>query len=152
MNGQLTTKINDCDDSLMIIKNWIYKNPLDNKVRFLTNYSVLMACSCFESCFKEMYREKVLKNASAESRKFIETKLNKNSANPKLSTIICWLSWIGISENFKTMNSSDKLNIDSLVTNRNAIAHGTTISTSIDNVIAYFASAKNALLLIDNLF
>ena len=155
MNGNNLQLINDCKTELSNIKSYIVPNPLDSMVKYLVSYSVVKSCGTIEIVYKDIISSHLIKNANNEAISYFYKNIKDSSSNPKTGKISSLLeqinpSWKTVFEN-QIKDTPDKGLLNSLVDLRNQIAHGNSITSSIDDVIRYFNSGCNILLILDTI-
>ena len=146
--------IQDCQSELTNIKNFISKDPLGSMVRYLVSYSVIKSCGTIEIVFKDIIYNHLIKNANQEAIAYFSKNVKESSSNPKIDNICSLLKQINVNWNtsFKSKATDiDKQSLNSLVELRNQLAHGNSITSSIDDVITYFTCGCNILQVLDSI-
>lgn len=154
MTGNNNQSIQDCQSELTNIKNFISKDPLGSMVRYLVSYSVIKSCGTIEIVFKDIIYNHLIKNANQEAIAYFSKNVKESSSNPKIDNICSLLKQINVNWNtsFKsTATDIDKQSLNSLVELRNQLAHGNSITSSIDDVITYFTCGCNILQVLDSI-
>ncbi len=155
MNGNNIQLIDDCNTELTNIKLYINKNPLDSMVKYLVSYSVIRSCGTVEIVYKDIIYNHLIQNANKEAISYFSKNIKDSSSNPKTGRISSLLEQINpkwktsFENNLK--DTVDKEHLNSLVTLRNQVAHGSSITASIDNIIKYFDSGCNILNILDSI-
>ena len=152
MNNLEVEKIlESCDNELNRIENILNELGGTHEITpFINKYSVIKSCGTIEVSYKALIADFCTLNGISQIKKFINTKVRKNSSNPKYRTIVNMLAefdenW---SSNFKNKMQADSnydriiMSIDSLVSARNEFAHGGNPSISFNDVKNYFSDAK----------
>lgn len=146
MNDEHIRTLSDCDDELHKIKKWIDKNPLDTNVRFLVAYAVVKASGTVELVFKSNLHIFLAEDCKGETRTFLEKNIIDLSCNPSTGNMEHLLEQIDTARkelfSLRIKNTQEKMDLNSLVELRNDIAHGRSISVSINTVQRYFESGK----------
>jgi hypothetical protein len=154
MTGNNIQSIQDCQSELTNIKNFISKDPLGSMVRYLVSYSVIKSCGTIEIVFKDIIYNHLIKNANQEAIAYFSKNVKESSSNPKIDNICSLLKQINVNWNtsFKSKATDiDKQSLNSLVELRNQLAHGNSITSSIDDVITYFTCGCNILQVLDSI-
>ena len=154
MTGNNIQSIQDCQSELTHIKNFISKDPLGSMVRYLVSYSVIKSCGTIEIVFKDIIYNHLIKNANQEAIAYFSKNVKESSSNPKIDNICSLLKQINVNWNtsFKSKATDiDKQSLNSLVELRNQLAHGNSITSSIDDVITYFTCGCNILQVLDSI-
>ncbi len=154
MTGNNIQSIQDCQSELTNIKNFISNDPLGSMVRYLVSYSVIKSCGTIEIVFKDIIYNHLIKNANQEAIAYFSKNIKESSSNPKIDNICSLLKQINVNWNtsFKSKATDiDKQSLNSLVELRNQLAHGNSITSSIDDVITYFTCGCNILQVLDSI-
>lgn len=154
MTGNNIQSIQDCQSELASIKMFIHKNPLDSVVRYLVSYSVIKSCGTIELVYKDIIYTHLIKNANPEAVAYFSKNIKESSSNPKIDNICSLLKQLNTNwnSNFKnTATDIDKQCLNSLVELRNQLAHGNSITSTIDDVVTYFTSGCNILNVLDSI-
>lgn len=154
MTGNNIQSIQDCQSELTNIKNFISKDPLGSMVRYLVSYSVIKSCGTIEIVFKDIIYNHLIKNANQEAIAYFSKNVKESSSNPKIDNICSLLKQINVNWNTSFKNTAsdiDKQSLNSLVELRNQLAHGNSITSSIDDVITYFTCGCNILQVLDSI-
>ncbi len=155
MTGSNTQLISDCQNELIDIQNYIASNPFNSMVKYLVSYAVIKSCGTIEIVFKDIIYQHLIQNANPEAISFFTKNIKESSSNPKTDRICRTLKQLNEKWNssFKTqINSSpDKNMLNSLVDLRNQLAHGNSISASINDVINQFNAGCNILNILDSI-
>lgn len=154
MKEELKNILDDVETELLNIQTWINRNKMDSNVRYLNYYSVIRASGTIEQVMKSMIYEKLIENASEETKKYLEINILESSANPSIGVISNYLqslnkNWKQDFDNYLQANNDKKSDLNSLVKLRNTFAHGNSFSIGIDTVIMYYRSGRSIL---DNLY
>ena len=123
-------------------------------VRYLVSYSVIKSCGTIEIVFKDIIYNHLIKNANQEAIAYFSKNVKESSSNPKIDNICSLLKQINVNWNtsFKSKATDiDKQSLNSLVELRNQLAHGNSITSSIDDVIIYFTCGCNILQVLDSI-
>ena len=155
MTGNNIQLINDCQSELLNIKNFIDSDPFNSMVKYLVSYSVIKSCGTIEIIFKNIFYDHLIQNANQEAISYFYKNIKENSANPRTGKISSWLEQLNPQwkNSFDTLikNSTDKGLLNSLVDLRNQLAHGNSISASINEVISSFSGGCNILYILDSI-
>lgn len=154
MNGNNNQSIQDCISELTNIKKFITEDPLGDMVKYLVSYSVIKSCGTLEIVFKDIIYNHLIKNANQEAIAYFSKHIKDGSANPKFDNMCSLLKQINGDWNaaFKDeIQEVDKQSLNSLVELRNQLAHGNSITSSIDDIITYFYSGCNIIMVLDSI-
>lgn len=155
MRTEYERQLNDCSTEISNIKSWINANTLDSNIRYLVAYSVVKASGTIEIVFKQMMYDALSDGAKEEAQTFLEKSIIDSSCNPNTGNISKMLEKSDSSRKALFDNivkgKQEKSDLNSLVNLRNDIAHGRTISTSINTIERYFQSGRWILQELENL-
>ena len=155
MNEDHMRMLNDCEIEIDSIRSWINKNRFDDKVRFLVAYSVIKSAGTLEYVFKSIVYCYLTDGCKEEAKTYLEANIVDASCNVNTGNMTKMLEQINteksnqFSEGVKKTQCKNDLN--SLVSLRNDLAHGRTISVSVDTVNKYFLSGKRIVHFVDDL-
>lgn len=150
MNGELSLVIEDAKGDLEKIREWIRKNPFDDKVTYLNSFAVIKSSGAIESVFKMMIFEKLSNGTNEEVEKYLSKMILESSFNPKTGKIESLLSelnnkWKLDFVDYLRNNTQEKSDLNSLVQQRNTFSHGGRINVSIEVILKYFNSGVSIL-------
>lgn len=155
MKQEYQRKIDDCAVELAGIKAWIDHHQLDTNVRYLVAYSVVKASGTIELVFKQMLYDFLAANAISETQHYLSMMIIDSSCNPTTGNIS---KLVGQADGQRSAafdaavkNTTDKSNLNSLVSLRNDLAHGRTNNPSINTVKTYFESGVVILQTLDGI-
>lgn len=142
MNGNYEQALRDCQIELDSIQQWIDSNKLHSNVRYLTSYAVIKACGTIEYVFKQVVYDYLSDGANNEAKNFLNKNIVEASFNPSPGQMYKILEKINslwkVNFEKKIGGTNQKGQLKSLVDLRNSFAHGSTITASINDVIAYY--------------
>lgn len=149
-------QLDDCANEILQIKNWINRNQMDSNVRYLTAYAVVKASGTIELVMKSMVCDYLADQARTETQNFLTRNIIDASFNPSTSKIAWLIEQFDSSKvaSFNTQVSGEqniKSQLNSLVSLRNDIAHGRTITASISTIETYYGSGRRVLQILDSL-
>lgn len=155
MNTENDRCINDCENEILKIMQWAEENKFHSNVRFLVNYAVIKASGTTEIVFKSLLHSFLSEGCKTETQKFLEKRILDLSCNPSTGNMERLLDQIdpkrkkAFSEKIKGTPEQNDLN--SLVSIRNDIAHGRSVTTTITNVKRCFESGKIIINILDSI-
>ena len=142
MTGNNQKSIEDCQNDLENIKNYIKANPLTSICQYLISYSVVRACGTIETIIKNIIFNHISNGANQEAINYFEKEILESAWNPSCGTIQRLLDKINPNWSIKfqatTSGTKYKMELNSLVNLRNEFAHGQKITATIDNIIDYY--------------
>lgn len=155
MKNECKMKLEETEKELEEIEQWINsdRNKFESKTRYLISYAVIKASGTVEVVFKNIIYDFLSENVKEETAYYIEKMILDSSCNPNVGNMSKILQNISpafkkqFDEKVKRSEMKDKIN--SLVQLRNDFAHGKSLTVSIETVITYFESAKNIILILD---
>ncbi len=145
--------LDDCKLELEDIKKQIEASPISRQVKYLTAYAVVRSSGAIEVTMKQMEYDWLIIGANTDAQEYLYEKIVKAATNPATDRMCEFLGRINPDKNKKFKRKlhthgeeRDKLN--SLVKLRNAIAHGDSISSGINDVVSYFSAGRIVLQLL----
>jgi len=117
----------------------------------LAKYLCIIVCGFLETSVRAIYRDYAQKKASKYVANYVDSKL-KNFQNPKMEKILSLagaFSSIWREDLEKTTKDVIKESIDSIVANRNVIAHGGSVGITIGSMKRYYEDAVKLINLIE---
>ena len=144
MDGRYIPDLRDCSIELRAIQKWISRNRFDSNVKYLISYSVVKASGTIERVLKSMLFDYISRGANAEAVNYFTKHITDASFNPspgKIEQILDSFntSW---SSSFKSAigGKQQKTDLKSLVELRNSFAHGSSVTSSIEDVLRYYTA------------
>jgi len=127
---------------------------------YMSRYAIIKACSSIERSFKVIIADFLLLHTTNESlSNFINNSIRHTSTNPKYETIVNVLKGIdrNLGNNFKIkakeIEDFEKVkdSLNSLVNERNTLAHGGSPTITSKDVIRHFKNAIFILIALENI-
>lgn len=154
MNQDDIRALDDCSMEIDNINKWIDKNQLDSNVRYLVSYAVVKSSGTLELVFKKMIYDFLSDSAKREARDFLVSTVIDSSCNPSTGNMNKIIEKFDGSRADKftqlVKGTDDKAELNSLVQLRNDVAHGRTISQSINTIKKYYESGRHVLETLDS--
>lgn len=121
---------------------------------FIARYLTVYITGVYEQSIEEILSEYASLTGQLEIENFVSNQLDKNFRNPDMSNIIGIVKQFSTawSENLKLLPQKNKDAIDSIVNNKNLIAHGRPSLITIADIKAFHVDATVVIEKIDNLF
>lgn len=120
---------------------------------YLAKFLVVYICGIYEEIIETLVNEMVGKNNNAEINNFMESYLERHFRNPDVGAIKGLLG--SFSSNWKdAVDQLPKKNLsalDSIVTNKNVLAHGGAVNVTLNEIIAYYNDSKLVIEEVDKL-
>jgi hypothetical protein len=151
-NASLKAKFDDIDkiinDGKDIINGLIASSPtktIENAIKcYIGGYAAVAICGIYESCVEEMFYIRAMKTGDKEIANYIAITMDKNFRNPDFNKIVNFVNMLdkkhGASlKKIKLINYSA---LDSIVNNKNSIAHGKNSTVTIDDVSDFHNRSK----------
>lgn len=140
----------ECVRTLVAIKRQMQRDPLNAINAHLIRYAVVVCTGAIEQSFKTIIADHVANGATPEVMHFIDLKVRENSCNPwkdKMAEMLkqfCdqWKSNFNTTLAGMMSYNQDVQALKSLVTARNQIAHGKSVSCTFLDVVSYYLSAR----------
>lgn len=159
INNDVNQKLKDSLSELENIINIIESlGQTSRPSPYLSKYSIILASGTIESCFKIIIADFLLLHTTNESlSSFINNSIRETSKNPSYQNIHNVLKGIdkNLSRNFKdkvgALEHKEQIlsALDSLVENRNSLAHGGSPTTTASQVKNYFEYAIKVLTVLE---
>lgn len=144
MDGKYQGYLLDCSTELEKIKKWIDSNKLHSNIQYLVSYAVIKSSGTIEYTLKQILFDHLCAGCNTEALQYFTKHIIDASFNPSTGQIQKILSTISTDweKQFEATikGTKQKGELKSLVDLRNNFAHGTSITASIEDVIAYFNS------------
>lgn len=145
---KLIGKINDVVDD---IKS--FSNASDLEKSYLAKFLVVFICGIYEEVIETIVNEGVDKFGSSEVSNYIKESLHNTFRNPDLPNIKGLLG--KFSEKWKlnidSLPLESKDAISNIVNNKNALAHGETITITLEDILKYYKDSMIVINKIDDL-
>lgn len=155
MNGTNRNLLKQADMELKSIKFWIRKNKLHSNVQYLNHYAIIKTSGTIEIVFKKIIFEYLSKGTNQETVCYLDKKIIQSSDNPTSSKICEILKSLNTDwcELFKlnTKGLIEKSNLDSLIRERNKVAHGRSSVLSINDIELYYKSGIKIIRILDRI-
>ncbi len=157
-NREVNDTLKDCRMELQDIKTILSTDTaikFNRITKYLTNYSIVKACSTIEYSYKKIIADFFESGQSIYVKKFISEKVRRDSSNPSLTIINQTLKSFDVHYNDefnRVIKQSKKRYNDSLEKlreARNTVAHGGNITTNVDFVILHFQVCREMLTALD---
>ncbi len=143
--------LDSIDDTIKNISG--IPNISDLEKAYLARYLVVFISGIYEEAIETIINEKVEKLKSKRICKFIASSLDDNFQNPNIYKIANLLDRFedNLGEGFKKkMPDYAKAALGSIVTHKNAIAHGDTTDITLNAVMIFYRDSKIIIEEIDN--
>ncbi len=145
MNSSINSIFFDCKKEIDFLYAEINKlSNAGHNPSHLIDISIIYSSGALERIFKNIILEHLSKGCNNSSKTFL-SKYFERGFNPKFNRIAQTVDCFdhNIAKALRSeypKNSKHKSNLDSLISNRNAIAHGGSKSITISDVRSYFSS------------
>lgn len=121
-----------------------FSHASDIEKSYLARFLVVFVSGIYEESIETIINEKVGRLNSTQVSKFIANSLRYNFGNPDTANIAKILkrfdeSW---AEVIKGIDSQSKDALDSIVGDKNALAHGGSCTVTLDEVIQYYRKSR----------
>lgn len=160
MNNQnAENAISDCQNEFTALAVLIQQTGVASPLgRYLTHYSLIRACGTIEYAFKTIIADFHV-NISPQLTTYLDNKIRSSSCNPSYQNMLNMLGdfddqW---KTNFKNQvnalpNSQRVLfSLNSLNSNRNALAHGQGCTVTFNDIHTYFTDAVQIITVLDSI-
>ena len=154
MNQDDKRALDECGLEIEQIYKWINSNQLDSNVRYLVAYAVVKTSGTIEIVFKRMIYDFLSESAKREAQDFLVSTVIDSSCNPNTGNMNNIIQKFDghRADRFSQLvkGTDDKVELNSLVQLRNDVAHGRTISSSINTIKKYYESGRRVLETLDS--
>lgn len=152
-----TAKVADeeCLRTLQELRSWVRGLPtVDMRIRHITRYAAIVCTGTLERAFKHIIADYVARNCPAYIDTFVTNTIRTSSRNPSYEEILKVLALFD--DNWKDVfkqrvaklpySKRDLDSLKSLVSVRNHVAHGGSISVGFIDVMDYYCRARSIVL------
>jgi hypothetical protein len=158
-NLDIKRTLKDCRLELQDIKSILdeHSTKFSRLTKYLTNYAIIRACSTIEFCYKNLIADFFEHGQSKYIKNFISMSIRRDSSNPSLAIINKTLKSFDIHYNDKfnkRIKKDRKIyeeSLNKLRDARNTIAHGGTITITVNRVIEYFEDSRKIIISLDSI-
>lgn len=149
----------ECVHALHELRLWSQSvKTFDPVHKHIVAYAVVKCSGTLERAFKSMIADRVSRGGSPQVCQCIDQVIRRCSSNPRYTEIV---KLLGLVDNewcnkfkklVKALPEQDRQALESLVTNRNAVAHGGAVSSGFEDVVGYYCRARRLVSLIEKIF
>ena len=111
----------------------------------MSAYLTVVISGVYEDCIEHLFGERAAKAGDAELQYYVKTTLGERFRNPKYAKIIEMLSKFSpdyVKQLRGLVEEPARLGLDSIVDNKNLVAHGSVSNATLADVSKYYADAK----------
>lgn len=140
---ELITRFQEIDEMLKLISSAKINDPALQS--FLSGFAVVYISGVYEECIEKLFVLRASKTKDKHLISYIEKSVDKGFRNPNYDKILEFLGYFGedYKKSFKSrVPEQGKQAINSIVTNKNNIAHGKQSNVTIADIISYHLNAK----------
>ncbi len=140
------------DAAVTEIKSFTSASPAERA--YLARFLVVFISGIYEESIETIINEMAQKLGKPEVSNFIEQSVRTSFRNPDIQNVKALLGKFGNSSWNNAINSlpqDAKYALDSICSNKNALAHGNPVTLTLNDVIEYHAKAKAVIEKIDDL-
>jgi len=115
---------------------------------YLSAYLTVVISGVYEDCIEYLFGERSAKAGDPELAQYVKTTLDERFRNPKYGRVVETLSKFSGSyvKNLQgKVQEQARLSLDSIVDNKNLVAHGGVPSATLADVSQYYSNAKAVL-------
>lgn len=120
---------------------------------YLAKFLVVFICGIYEEAIEIIINEKIARCNIPEATRYVSHNLERHFQNPKIQRIKALLSEFNTNweKTIKVLSSQAKLALDSIVENKNNLAHGLSSNITLSEIIRYYNDSKIVIETIDNI-
>lgn len=139
------------DVAISDINGFTAISPLEKS--YLAKFLIVFICGIYEETIETIINEMSQQNSTPEISSFVSQTMNATFRNPDIDNVCKCLSRFNRTwkTQIKNLPQQDKGALNSIVNNKNALAHGQPVTVSLSDVIQFYNDSKNIILYIDNL-
>lgn len=149
--NQIAAKADEnCRSALHEVRNHLQTISSTSSLhKHLTEYSLIVCSGTLEQAFKNIIADHVTRGSSPEIVQYIDKTIRRCGANPSKSKIVEMLEKFNsawgrqFKQETSRLSQRDIDSLESLVKERNLLAHGDSVSISLNCVIEYYCRARN---------
>jgi len=129
-----------------------FKVASDLEKSYLAKFLVVYICGIYEEAIECILNERVTSLGSKRLSSFFESYVDRAFRNPNMAKVVGLLGMFDESwkKEIKKLPNIAKVSFDNILTNKNALAHGTSCSITLDEVIKYYNNSKEVIQKIDD--
>lgn len=137
--------LEDVDSSIKTIKAFSTRaNASDKEKSYLAKFLVVFVCGIYEEAIESIMNDRISKLRSGRLSKYFSIHLDATFRNPDIGKITGLLgmfddSWKNV---IQSLPNHAKTAFESIVTNKNAVAHGQPCNITLDDVIDFYNNSK----------
>jgi hypothetical protein len=141
--------LNQIDQAIRDIQGFTAKSPLEES--YLAKFLVVFICGIYEESVEAVINEKIAKLNSTQASQFVAKSL-KYFRNPNMGNIKELLGKFDIlwAQEVDRVSAQAKAAIDSIVINKNSLAHGTPCHVTLIEIIRYYNDSRAVIEKIDD--
>lgn len=132
----------------------LHQSELPEIDSFLAQYLVVLIAGVYEETIEQQVRERVSKLKDAGIVNLVASLVHNSFRNPRYDSIAELLGKFGeqAKSNLKDNALSEDIDaLNSIMNNRQAIAHGKDASVTMNDVVAYYAQSKKVIALVNEI-
>jgi len=120
---------------------------------YLAKFLIVFICGIYEEAIETIVNEMAQKKSTSEIAAYISNTMNAYFRNPDINNICTCLNRFNPEwrKQIKNLPQQQKQALDSIVSNKNAIAHGQQVTILLSDVTQYYIDSKNIILEIDKI-
>jgi len=159
INQDVKNALRDCMYELIDIQKILSSSLIQfNRItKYLTNYSTIRTCGTIEYSYKCLIADYFSEGQSEYIFNFLSTRIRERSINPQIGIIHEMLNYFDkkINEKFKELlndepdNERKKSSLRSLALERNKMAHGSSSTITLSDILNYFKDARRIIEILD---
>jgi len=109
----------------------------------MSSYLAVFISGIYEDCIEYLFKERAGRNKDSEIQNFVENIMDKDFRNPNYEKIRDFLKYLNetYGDQLDKLGNEYKDALNSIVNNKNQIAHGGTCNATINDIITYHKKA-----------
>ncbi len=136
-NARVKTEFDAIDEAIRKVES--HKGDAEI-ASYLSSFLAVMVCGIYEECIEHLICQRAAKAQDSEIYQYVKSTVAESFRNPKFARIVEMLAKFShvYANNMKnSIEEKSKIALDSIVDNKNAIAHGRPANLTISDIKDY---------------
>lgn len=144
--------LDSIDTAIQNINGLGVTNPLERA--YIAGYLLVFISGIYEESIETIINERIAKLDDPYASQYVEKCLKYGFRNPHIDNIINLLKKFSrdLISSIRLLPHESRTAINNIVNDKNSLAHGTQITTTLNDVIQYYHDSRIVIETIDNLF
>ena len=136
-NTRVQTEFNSIDEAIRKIESYAGDEEIAS---YLSSFLAVMICGIYEDCIEHLISQRAAKAQDSEIHQYVESTVADSFRNPRFSRIVEVLTKFSrvYADNMRSsIEEKSRVALDSIVDNKNAIAHGRPSNVTLSDIKDY---------------